>query len=137
MESVFNEFSASPKGECRKMSAELNSTIDARSSSSCADAHALEPVAGSMSEVLATQILLKVGSVCGSNAAESAASMAGLSFPSSGGEICSGSRARPVTGAMSWVWSDDIFKSCSSRWQGAAAVGSNPSKIKSPRISAT
>ncbi|XP_048554175.1 myosin-4-like [Triticum urartu] len=43
------------------MSKELNSTIDARSSSSCVDAHALEPVAGSVSEVLATQSSLKVG----------------------------------------------------------------------------
>ena len=78
----FNEFSTSPKGECRKMSAELNSKIDARSSSSCTDAHALEPIAGNMSEVPVTQISFEAGSVCGSNTVESAASVAGLSFPS-------------------------------------------------------
>ena len=72
----------------------------------------------------------------GSKAAESAASAAGLRFLSSEGAFCSGSRARAVTGAIPWVWSNDRFKSCSSRWQGAAAVGVNPSKIKSPRISA-
>ena len=85
------------------MSTELNSMIDARSRSSCIDAHASEPVAGNVSEVLATQISLDVGSVCGSNAAESAASMAGLSLPSPDGVICSGSKARGVAGSIPWV----------------------------------
>ena len=40
-------------------------------------------------------------SVCGSNAAESVASVVGLSFPSSDGAIYSGSKARAVTGAIS------------------------------------
>ena len=82
------------------MSAELNSTIDARSRSTYADARGSELVAGKESEVPAAQIPPEVGSVCGSNAAESAASVAGLSFPSSDGAICSGSKARAVTGAI-------------------------------------
>ena len=97
------------------MSAELNSTIDDRSSSTYADAQGSEPVAGDESMVPVTQMSLEVRSVCGSNAAESAASVAGLSFPSSDGAICSGSKARAVTGAISWVWPDDRSKSCSSR----------------------
>ena len=64
------------------MSAELNSTIGARSGSVGADARGSEPMAGDESEVPVTQALLEVGSVCGSNAAESAAFVAGLSFPS-------------------------------------------------------
>ena len=43
-DSALNEFNMSPKGECRKMSAELNSTIDDRSSSTYADAQGSEPV---------------------------------------------------------------------------------------------
>ena len=74
-----------------------------------ADARGSEPMAGDESEVPVTQIPLEVGSVCGSDAAESAASVAGLSLASSDGAICSGSRARAVTGAISWVWSDDRF----------------------------
>ena len=65
------------------------------------DAHALEPVDRRVFEVLAMQILLEVGSVCSSNAAESGASMAGLSLPSSDGVTCSGSRAKAVAGSIS------------------------------------
>ena len=57
-------------------------------------------MAGNESEVPETRISPEVRSVCGSNAAESAASVAGLSFPSSDGAICSGSKARAVTGAI-------------------------------------
>ena len=119
------------------MSAALNSAIDDRSCSTYADAHGSELVAGDESEVPVTQIPLEIGSVCGSDGAESAASVAGLSLPPPDGAIYSGSRARAVTGAIPWAWSDDRFKSCSSWRQGAAAVVLNPSKIKSPRISAT
>ena len=97
------------------MSAVLNSKIDNRSSSASADEHGLELIAGNESGVLVTQISHEAKSVCGSNAAESVASVAGLSFPSSDGAICSGSKARVVTGAISWMWSGDRFKSCSSR----------------------
>ena len=112
---LFNEFSTSPKGECWKMSAALNSKIDNRSSSVSAGVHGPELVAGDESEVPLKQMLQGVESMCGSNAAESGASVAGLSFPSSDGAICSGSKARAVTGVISWVWPDDGFKSCSSR----------------------
>ena len=44
-DSALNELSTLPKGECRKMSAELNSTIDDRSSSTYADAQGSKPVA--------------------------------------------------------------------------------------------
>ena len=53
------------------------------------DARGSEPKAGDESEVPVTQAPLEVGSVCGSNAAESVASVAGLSFPSLDGAICS------------------------------------------------
>ena len=65
------------------MSAELNSKIGAQSGSMDADVRSPEPMAGDESEVPVTQAQLDVGSVCGSSAAESAASVAGLSFPSS------------------------------------------------------
>ena len=59
-----------------------------------ADARGSEPIAGDKSEVPVTRTPLEVGSVCGSNATESAASVAGLSFPSADGAICSRSRSR-------------------------------------------
>ena len=90
-----------PKGKCWKMSTELNSTIGAQSDSMGADARGSELMAGDESEVPVTQTLLEVGSVCGSNTAESAASAVGLSFPSSDGAACSGSRARAVNSAIS------------------------------------
>ena len=119
------------------MSVAQNSKIDKRSSLASVDSHGSELTPRDESGVLVTRIQLKVGPVCGSDSAESAASVAGLSLPSSGGAIYSGSRARAVTGTIPWAWSDDRFKSCSSWQQGVAAVVSNPSKIKSPRISAT
>ena len=69
------------------MSAALNSAIDDRSSSTYADAHGSELITGNESEVSETQISPEVGHACGSNAAESAASVAGLSFPSLDGAI--------------------------------------------------
>ena len=56
------------------MSTELNSTIDVRSSSTCTDTHGSDPIAGNESKVPVTPIPLKVGSVCGSDAAEPVAS---------------------------------------------------------------
>ena len=75
--------------------------IDTQSDSIGMDARGSEPMDGDESEVLMTQAQLDVGSVCGSSAAESAASMAGLSFSSSDDEVRSGSKARVVTGAIS------------------------------------
>ena len=83
------------------MSAKLNSKIGAQSDLMRADTHGLEPMAGDESEVPMTQIPFKVGFVCSSNAAQSAASVAGLSFPSLDGAIFSGSKDRAVTGAIS------------------------------------
>ena len=83
------------------MSAALKSKIDNRSSSASADTHGLELVAGNESGVPVTQISHEAKSVCGSNAAESVASVAGLSFPSSDGAVRSGSKAGAVTGAIS------------------------------------
>ena len=83
------------------MSAELNSKTGAQSGSMGADARGPESMAGDKSEVPETQAQLDVGSVCGSSAAEYAPSMAGLSFPSSGDAVCSGSRARAVTSVIS------------------------------------
>ena len=59
------------------MSAVLNSAINDRSSSTYADAHGSELIAGNESEVPVTQVSPEVRSVCGSNAAESTASVAG------------------------------------------------------------
>ena len=75
--------------------------IGAQSDSIGMDARGSEPMAGNESEVPVTQAQLNVGFVCGSSAAESAASVAGLSFPSSDDAVCSGSRARAVLGAIS------------------------------------
>ena len=118
------------------MSEELNSKIGAQSDSMGADAHGSEPMAGDETKVSMIQSLLEVRSVFGSSAAEFAVSVARLSLPSSGGAICSGSRARAVTSAISCMLSDDRFRSCSSWWPGATVMGSNPSKIKSPQMSA-
>ena len=83
------------------MSAELNSRIGAQSGSMDADARGPEPMAGDEFEVPVTQAQLDVGPVCGSSTAESVASVAGISFPSSDDAVRSGSRARAVTGASS------------------------------------
>lgn len=123
-----------PKGECWKMSAELNSKIGARSYSMGADTRGSEPMAGDESEVPMTQALLEVRSVFGSSAIESKAFVERLSLPSSDGALYSGSRASVVTCAISRTPSDDRFRSCSSWRHGATVMGSNPLKIKSPRI---
>ena len=66
-----------------------------------ADARGSKPMTGDESEVPVTQAPLEVGSLCGSSTAESATSPAGLTFLSSDGVICSGSKARAVTGEIS------------------------------------
>ena len=82
----------SPKGECWKMSAALNSKIDNRSSSVSAGVSGPRLIAGDESGVLLSQILWGVESMCGSNAADSVAS---------DGMICSGSKAVAATGTIS------------------------------------
>ena len=59
------------------MSAELNSKIGAQLDPMGADTRSSEPMAGNESKVPETQISPEVRSVCGSNAAESTASVAG------------------------------------------------------------
>ena len=94
------------------MSAVLNSKIDKRTSSAPVGSHGSELTAGDESGVPVTQISCEVKSMWGSNAAESVASVAGLSFPSLDGAVCYGSKARAVTGAVSWMQSNDRFRSC-------------------------
>ena len=83
------------------MSAVLNSANDDRSCSTCVDAHSSELIARNEFDVPVTQALPEVRSVCGSDTVESAASVAGLNFPSLDGAIYSGSKARAVTCAIS------------------------------------
>ena len=94
------------------MSAALNSNIDKRSSSAPAGSHGSELMTGNESGVPVAQVSCEIKSSCGSNAGESVASVAGLSFPSLDGAVCSGSKARAVTGAVSWMQSDERFRPC-------------------------
>ena len=96
------------------MSAALNSKIDKLSCSASADSHGSELIAGKESGVPVTQILCEVKSMCGSNVGESVAFVAGLSLRSFDYAVCSGSKARAVTGAIPWMRSDDEFRSCPS-----------------------
>ena len=96
------------------MSAALNSKIDKRSSSASADAHGSEFMTRDESGVPVTKTSCDFRSMFGSNAVESVASAVGLSLLSLDGAICYGSVARAVTGAISWMRSDDRFRSCSS-----------------------
>ena len=95
-----------------------------------------DPMAGDESEDPMTPASQEVGSVFGSNVDECAASMAGSIHPSSEGTICSGLIHGAAAGAISRTLSDGRSRSCSSRPFGVPDMGSNPSKIKSPRISA-
>ena len=72
----------------------------------------------------------------GSIAAEDVASVAGSIHPSLDGAIGSDLRVGAVAGAISQTMSDSRAKSCASGLFGAPDMGSNPSKIKSPRMSA-
>ena len=96
------------------MSEVLNSAIDDRSCSTCADAHNSELITGNESVAPVTQKLLEVKSMCGSNTVESVASIVGLILPSLDGAVCSGSKVRAVMGVVSWMRSDDRFMSCPS-----------------------
>ena len=118
------------------MSAALNLKIDNRSSSVSVDSQGSELIVGDESGVPLMQISYEAESVRGSNAAESAASVMGLSFPSSDDSVCSRSKAGVVAGAISWMAPDDRFRPCSSGRRGAVAAVSNPLKIKSSRMSA-
>ena len=96
------------------MSAALNSKIDKRSSSASADAHGLEFMTRDESRDPVTKTSCDFRSMFGSNAVESAAYVVGLILLSLDATACSGSRARAVIGAISWMRPDDRFRSCSS-----------------------
>ena len=83
------------------MSAALNSKIDNRSSSVSVGVHGPELIAGDESRVPLMQMLQGVESTCGSNAADSVASVLGFNLQSLDGAVCSGSKAGAVTRAIS------------------------------------
>ena len=74
-------------GECWKTSAALNLKIDNRLSLVSVDSQGSELVTGDESGVPLMQISYEVKSVCGSNAAGSAASVMALIVPSSDDSI--------------------------------------------------
>ena len=108
----------------------------AQSDSIGTDVHGSYPVAGDKSEGPMTPLSRGVGSVFSSNIDKCAASVAGSIHPSSEGTICSGLIPGAAAVAISRALSDCRSKSCSPRLFGAPDVGSNPSKIKSPQMSA-
>ena len=65
------------------------------------DSHGSELTPRDESGVLVAQILCEVKSMCGSNAREFVASVVGLNLQSLDGTVCSGSKAKAVTGAIS------------------------------------
>ena len=83
------------------MSAALNSKIDKRSCSVSADSHGLELKPGEESGVPVTRVVREVKSMCGSNAGESVASVAGLNLQPLDAAMCFGSMAGVLTGAIS------------------------------------
>ena len=109
--------------------------IGAQSDSMGMDARGPEPTTEDKSGGPETQVSLEAEFVFGSNADRCAASVAGSIRPSSDGTICSGSKSGAMAGAISRILSDGRSKSCVWRLFGASDVGSNPSKIKSPRMS--
>ena len=125
-----------PKGECWKISAEVNSMTGAQSDWIGTGVHGSDPVAGDESGGPMTSSLQEVGSVLDSNADKCAASMAGSIHPSSNGAVCSGLIPGAAAGAISRTLSDGRSKSCAWRSFGAPDMGSNPSKIKSLQMSA-
>ena len=110
--------------------------IGAHLDSTGTDVSGSESVAGDKSSGSAMRLSKGVKSVFGSITTESAASMAGSIPPLSDGVICSGLTAGVATDVISRTLSDGRVTSCSSRLCGASVMGSNPSKIKSPRMSA-
>ena len=111
--------------------------IGAQSDSIGTDAGGSEPVDGDEYEDPVTRVLQEVRLVSVSIADECAASAVGSIHPSSDGTICSELRAGAAVGVISRTPSDGRAKSCLSRLCGAPDMGSNPSKIKSLRMSAT
>ena len=88
--------------------------IGAQSDSTGTDVGGSESMAGDKSSGSATRLSKGVKSVSGSNAIESAASMAGSIHPSSDGAIFSGLKAGVVAGVIFRTLPDGRAKSCSS-----------------------
>ena len=104
----------SPKGECWKISAAVNSITGAQPDSVGSGARGLEPTAGHKSGGPVTQTSLGVESVFSSTTDECAASGAGSIHPSSDNAIYPGFRSRAIAGAISRILSDSRSKPCSS-----------------------
>ena len=88
------------------------------------------------SDTLVSRVAQRIMLVFGSIAVETAAPEAVSNHPSSIGAVGSELRVRAGVGAASGVSFGGRARSCPSRQYGAPGCGSNPSKIKSPRMSA-
>ena len=108
----FNEFSMSPKGECWKTSAAVNSIIEAQPRSVGSRVRGLEPTTGYESGGPESQASTKVRPVFGSNADEYAACRAGSTPPSLGSATCSGFRSGAIAGMMFRALSDSRSRPC-------------------------
>ena len=124
----------SPKGECRKISAAVNSMIGAQSGLIGKGAEGSE--SGKESGILESRASQRTGLVFGSITVEIAAPEAMSGHPSSIGAVGSELRVGADAGAASGVLFGGRAMSYPSRQCGAPGCGSNPSKIKSPRMSA-
>ena len=110
--------------------------IGAHSDSTGTDVSGSESVARDKSSGSATRLSKGVKSVSGSIATKSAASMAGSIPPLLDGAICSRLTDGVVADAISRTLFDGRVTSCSPQLCGTSDMGPNPSKIKSPRMSA-
>ena len=115
------------------MSAAMNSMIGARSGSIGRGAGGSE--AGKESGTLESRALQRTRLVFESIAMEIAAPESVSSHLSSIGAVGSELRVGVDTGAASWALFGGRARSCPSRQRDTLGRGSNPSKIKSPRMS--
>ena len=124
----------SPKGECSKISAAVNSMIGAQSGSIGRGTGGLESEkeSGTLESQAARWIILVFGSI----AVETAAPEAVFNHLSSVGAVVSELRVGADAGTTSGVLFGGRARSYPLRQCGAPGCGSNPSKIKSPRMSA-
>ena len=112
----------------------MNSMIGAQSDSIGKGAGCSE--SGKESGTLESQASQKIRLVFGSITVETASPEAVSSHPSSIGAVGSELRVRADAGATSGVLFGGKARSYPSRQCGVPGCGSNPSKIKSPRMSA-
>ena len=116
------------------MSAAANSMIGFQSDSIGRGAEGSE--SGEESGTLESRASQRIGLVFVSIAVEIAAPEAVSKHPSSIGAVGSKLRVGADTGMASWELFGGRAISCPSRQCGTLGCGSNPSKIKSPRMSA-